>query len=173
MVIIRSAEESDLNSLSKLAELCFIDTFGHLYSKENLLTHLKTTCSQKYFSEALSNDLILVAEDAGKLLGYIKFGEVGLPIEPLPKNSKEIHRLYVHPNFKERGIGTRLMEAALKNPAIKGANNYYLSVYEDNIEAQKFYKSYGFSIVGEYDYYVGSHIDREFIMHSKKPCKKL
>lgn len=33
--------------------------------------------------------------------------------------------------------------------------------------AQYFYDVYGFTIIGEYEYYVGSHIDRKFIMHKE------
>lgn len=167
MITIKNADESDITHLSDLAQWCFIDTFGHLYSKENLCEHLQETCSPDFFSLALLHDQILLAKEEGGLLGYIKFGEVALPIESLPDGSKEIHRLYIHPEYKGKGIGRNLMEHAFANPVLKASKYHYLSVYEDNLPAQKFYQNYGFSIIGEYDYYVGLHIDREFIMYRK------
>ena len=171
MTVIRDANKSDANALSEFAKLCFIDTFAHLYSKENLLKHLQKTCSPAYFSEALLHDKILLAED-NALIGYIKFGEISLPIDSIPCGSKEIHRLYVHPEFKGQGIGRDLMRQAFDHSVLKASKHVYLSVYEDNTHAQKFYQNHGFSIIGEYDYYVGSHIDREFIMHKKIPTRK-
>ncbi len=167
MITIKNADESDITPLSELAQLCFIDTFGHLYSKENLLEHLQETCSPDFFREALLHDQILLAKKENKLFGYIKYGEMGLPVESIFDDAKEIHRLYVHPEFKRKNIGRSLMQYALDDIFLKSAKHLYLSVYEDNIAAQKFYQNYGFSIVGEYDYYVGSHIDREFIMYRK------
>ena len=166
MLIIRNTTNSDTNALSELAKLCFTDTFGHLYSKANLLNHLEKTCSARFFSETLLHDRILLAEKT-TLIGYIKFGEVDLPIESIPKEAKEIHRLYIHPKHKGNGVGRSLMQYALEDPSLKSAEHLYLSVYEDNLPAQQFYQSYGFSVIGEYDYYVGSHIDREFIMHKR------
>jgi len=166
MINIRKAEESDLESLSQLAQLCFIDTFGNLYTKENLFTHLQETCSVEYFRKNILEDQILLAEN-DSLVGYIKFGDVGLPLDNIPEKSKEIQRLYIHPDFKRKHIGSKLMQLAFEDPILQESKHHYLSVYEDNIDAQKFYQNYGFSIVGEYDYYVGSHIDREYIMHRK------
>ena len=166
MIAVRNVNQSDITSLSELAKLCFIDTFGHLYSKDNLFKHLEKTCSPDFFSTALLNDQLLVAEN-DMLVGYIKFGNVGLPIENIPDASKEIHRLYIHPEFQGNNIGHSLIQSALDSPDLRSAKHLYLSVYEDNKKAQKFYQDCGFSIIDEYDYHVGSHIDREFIMYKK------
>ncbi len=167
MITIRYADQPDINALSSLARLCFSDTFGHLYSKKNLSEHLQTTCSSEFFAKSLSEDKILLAEDGNQLVGYIKFGEVNLPLQTIPDSAKEIQRLYIHPQFKGNGIGRNLMQHALNHSTLKTSKHLYLSVYEGNIKAQNFYKKYEFSIIGEYNYYVGSHIDREFIMHKK------
>jgi len=167
MSIIRSADKSDVDALSSLANLCFTDTFGHLYSKDNLSKHLTETCSPEFFCNALINDKIIIIENNYTLIGYIKFGDMDLAIEPIPALSKEIHRLYIHPDFQKKGFGRKLIQEAFNDPILKNAKHYYLSVYENNISAQKFYKGYGFSIIGEYNYYVGTHIDREFIMHKQ------
>jgi len=166
MTIIRNAIISDVKALSQLAKLCFSDTFGHLYTKDDLSSHLQETCSPEFFSKSLTTDIILVAENYdGSLVGYIKFGDLGLPIKNIHEGSKEIHRLYIHPDFKRKNIGSNLMQHAFTNPILETAKHYYLSVYENNIIAQNFYKDFGFTIIGKYDYYVGAHIDIELIMH--------
>jgi len=165
MYIIRKAEISDSSELAKLAKNCFVETFGGLYSKENLEFHLNKTCSEKYFSEAFKVDQTLVAQSKmGNLIGYIKFGELGFEVDDKVANSVEIHRLYVLAKEHKKKIGTSLMNEALDHIYRSGVEALYLSVYEDNIIAQKFYRKYGFEKIGEYDYLVGSHVDREYIM---------
>ncbi len=160
--------KEDAEALSTLARVCFTDTFGHLYSNENLMQHMDKTCSDAFFCEAMGKDrIVLVEEDreAGSLLGYIKYGAVGLPVDALPENAWEIQRLYIHPKHQGKAIGRKLMDVVLAEMADKQVKHIYLSVYVDNVRAQKFYQSYGFVAVGEYDYYVGTHIDREYIMY--------
>ncbi len=167
---VRKVRKEDVEALSTLARACFTDTFGHLYSNENLVQHMDKTCSAAFFDEAMGQDRIVLAEDdteIGVLLGYIKYGAVGLPVDDLPENAWEIQRLYIHPKHQGKAIGRKLMDVALAEMADKQVEHIYLSVYEDNVRAQKFYQSYGFAAVGEYDYYVGTHIDREYIMYKK------
>jgi len=165
MTDIRNADQQELKALSELAKTCFTDSFGHLYSEEDLNSHLQKTCSIEYFEEAMLKDKILLAKNESKIIGYIKFGDVGLPVDNIPKKSVEIHRLYIHPKHKNMGIGKKLIRKAFESDILKSAKHIYLSVYENNFTAQNFYKKYGFSKVGEYDYFVGSHIDREFIFY--------
>ena len=58
------------------------------------------------------------------------------------------------------------MDAALSHPLMNCAENIYLGVWEHNLGAQRFYKSYGFNEVGEYLFEVesGTPADRELIM---------
>jgi len=166
MVAYRKANESDIELLSALAQLCFTDTFGHLYEEKHLLNHLDQTCSPDFFYNALQHNVIILAETKEKvLIGYIKVGEVEVPLESCPAEAKEIHRLYIHPEFKRNNVGSALMHHALGDVIFKTAEHCYLSVYQANRVAQKFYHKFGFNIIGEYDYYVGPHIDREYIMH--------
>ncbi len=167
MVEVKEANISDVRQISEFAKHCFTDTFGHLYSEDNLNSHLEETCSEKYFKNSIIFDKILLAKIDSNIVGYIKFGEVGIPLNKVKEDSKEIHRLYIHPNFKQIGIGTQLMNFALSEETLKNSKNIYLSVYENNEPAKIFYKNYGFEKIGEYNYYVGSHVDLEHIMHKE------
>ena len=56
----------------------------------------------------------------------------------------DVMRVGVMPEFQGKGIGTKLMEAALSQ-----APEVILSVHKDNVGAVKLYRKLGFSIIGE------------------------
>lgn len=151
-------------AIELLARSTFTATFGHLYTPDNLQAHLAKTCSAHFFAGELSgNSSIDVARIGNQLVGYIKYGAVGLPVEHGDRDM-EIHRLYIDEGQQGHGIGKQLMDRALENPAVRSAPNLFLGVWENNHKAQVFYRRYGFRPVGQYLYYVGDHADREIIM---------
>ncbi len=164
-IIYRAASKADIPALATLATETLVEKFGHLYSQENLNSHLQKTCSEDYFTAALKQDSIHLALDGDKCIGYAKWGEMTLPVEkPIPP-SGEIHRLYVDSDYQGQKIGHRFMEIMLDDMADKAA--LYLSVFSKNEDAQRFYQRYGFQKHSEYNYMVGTHADHEFIYWRK------
>jgi len=87
-----------------------------------------------------------VAEVNGRLAGFVvvdtnwrdEYGErVG-----------EIHEIAVHPDFWGKGVGARLLEAALAFIRKQGLKRARLWVGEDNWRARQFYRRYGFRETG-------------------------
>lgn len=153
----------DLPELAALARQTFRETFGHLYSKEDLKSHLATKCSQAYFREAMydPDNHIVVAWDGERAVAYVKWGKLELPQPDAPTGSREIHRLYVDARYQGKKLGRALFEHALQ--ACANAPAVYLGVWEHNEKAQTFYASYGFEHAGEHTYYVGTSADRDLI----------
>ena len=163
-IVIKKADLPDLSVLESLSRQTFIETFGHLYTSENLNSHLDKTCSAAYFRQALaSGRLIDLALMDDVVAGYITYGDVALPVTHEPADA-EIHRLYIDAAFQRQGIGDALMRHALAGKRLRASPNVYLGVWEHNHKAQAFYRRFGFYPVGEYLYYVGTHADREIIM---------
>lgn len=159
---IVAATADDAEAISQVAKRGYADTFGHLYTPENLSYHLDKTCSPEYFRQAMAEgDVILLAKVGGAVAGYVKAGRLGLPVDD--SQAMELHRLYVLEPYQGRAIGKALMEAALARPPLEDAKVIYLGVWENNLKAQAFYARYGFVEAGEYTYWVGSHADRELI----------
>ena len=157
----RPAEAADIPALAKLATDTLVAKFGHLYSEENLNHHLEKSCSERYFSDVLGKDSLLLVWDADRLIAYAKWGENTLPVEQPVTPCLMIDRLYVDEAYQGQKIGHQLMLKMFE--AMQGQAAIYLSVFSDNEGAQRFYQRYGFSKVGEYDYMVGTHADHEFI----------
>lgn len=165
-MMIRSVTTADLPPLEALAQHCFTDTFGHLYSAKNLQHHLDTTCTAAYFAHELAEgNQILVAEENGSLIGYAKFGHVSVPLKTPPHaDDRELQRLYVLATHHGKHIGSKLMDAVLADPAMQKAPALYISAWSENFKAQRFYARYGFTHFDNYTYYVGDHADDEFIL---------
>jgi diamine N-acetyltransferase len=160
--VIAPIQPHQLSALEILARKAFSETFAHLYTPEDLEHHLRTTCSAEFFAASLEKgDTILIAEESGALVGYAKFGGMGLPVQHGP-HDREIHRLYVLRSHQGTGLGHRLMQAMLE--ALCEAPILYLGVWSGNHKALKFYARYGFEHCGNYTYYVGTHADDEYIL---------
>lgn len=82
----------------------------------------------------------------------------------------EVHiaTLAVHPDFRQGGIGTKLVAKALNSAYNLDVRSAYLEVRESNTEAQKLYKKFGFEIVNRrIQYYSDNHEDA-LLMNLKK-----
>jgi ribosomal protein S18 acetylase RimI-like enzyme len=169
-MIIRPITSADLPQLGQLAQQCFTETFGHLYSPQNLQHHLDTFCSATFFKNELAEgNEILVVEENGLLVGYAKYGHIGVPLKAKPHpNDREIHRLYVLTAHHGKQFGRQLIEAMLAKPQMQQAPAIYISAWSENYKALRFYAHYGFSYFDNYTYYVGDHADDEFILQRKQ-----
>ncbi|AWN75043.1 GNAT family N-acetyltransferase [Legionella anisa] len=56
----------------------------------------------------------------------------------------EISAIYLHPDYWRMGLGTQLCMAAISALANQGYKKILLWVFEDNIQARKFYDALGF-----------------------------
>lgn len=151
-------------ALQDIAYVTFSETFAHLYTPENLQHHLDTYFSAHFFErEMAKGSTIYIARTDERIIGYVKFGQVDIPIAHDDADI-EIHRLYVRSLYQGKGVSQKLMSMVLQNDHVQLAPRVFLGVWENNIKAQRFYSKYHFSPVGEYLYYVGTHADREIIM---------
>ena len=60
----------------------------------------------------------------------------------------EILTIGVDPRFARSGLGWRLMQAAMREALVKGAETLFLEVDESNEAAVKLYKRHGFAAIG-------------------------
>ncbi len=62
------------------------------------------------------------------------------------------------------GIGAALMDWAMAEFTLQHADEVQLSVYSENVGAQRFYARYGFVKVADISFRVGEHVDAEFLL---------
>lgn len=105
-----------------------------------------------------------VVEDGdGRLLGYAQVGACKLPHPDVAADHGELYQLYVLREAQGRGLGKRLLDAALDHLAATRPGPVWLGVWSGNDKAQAVYAVRGFEKVGDYRFKVGSWYDEEYI----------
>lgn len=137
---IRSLHKRDYEQLVELTEhpLVIEQTSQHPFLGSERVIAL--------FERRASETVSLVAEDEGRIVGYIT---LFLSQKPREKHMAGL-AIAVHPDIHGKGVGTRLMEEAV-NLADNWLNliRLELTVYTDNDVAVHLYKKLGFEIEGE------------------------
>jgi diamine N-acetyltransferase len=146
---LRTALPEDAEALSDLAMRSYCDAFGHSFRTSDLLAHLSAHLSPRSFARILSEDVVLVAEVDGRMVGYVQFGIAPAPAGGLAvTKALQVRRFFVAADAQHQGIGALLMDAVLGHPQVRDAKSVYLEVWERNQVAQKFCARYGFEVVG-------------------------
>ena len=122
MIKVRQFLPKDFKKISEIAKESFLHPWTDSYLRK--------------VSQEHTND-ILVAETAGKTVGYI-LGYIK------PDKSGSIKILAVDPNYREQGVGGKLIETIVGKLKKEGANEVFLKLRADNSVAYDFYGKLGF-----------------------------
>jgi GNAT superfamily N-acetyltransferase len=163
-ITYRTATPADAALLSGLGRETFSETFGHLYSPENLAAFLTNHNIANWTAElADPRFTIRLAEQDGAPAGFAKLGPPSLPFE-VSGPTAELRQFYILKPWQGAGVAAALMHWVLDEARARGASQLFLSVFIDNHRARRFYARYGFEAVGSYAFMVGSHADEDIIM---------
>lgn len=155
-ILLRPAVLEDVPALTDLAVTTYVAAFGHSFTPEDLAAHLAQNLAPANIARFVAEDVVLVAEAGGRLVGFVQFGTAGSEYAPENSDDQELRRLYVLGEYQNRGAGARLMEAAITHPQMRAAPAVYLDVWEHNHGAQRFYRRYGFEVIGTHRFEVES-----------------
>ncbi len=102
--------------------------------------------------------LTRVAALRGKIIGYICVEHI--------MDEGHILNLAVHPDFRRRSIGTKLLEEVMDELKKNDCRYLYLEVRVSNLGARKFYERSGFRVVNiRRNYYTSPIEDAALMMH--------
>jgi diamine N-acetyltransferase len=167
MIRYRDGSPADAALMSRLGAQTFTETFGYLYTPENLAAFLENHAEANWRRELGDTAYaVRIAEDGEQPAGYAKIGPPSLPFQ-VSGPTAELRQLYVLKPWHGVGIAHSLMDWALAEARARGAKQMFLSVFIDNHRARRFYARYGFEQVGTYDFMVGTHADLDLIMRLK------
>lgn len=162
----RSCGLQDADALDALFKESFCSTFAHLYRPEDLNAFL-AQCTREAWQAELKDEryAFQVAEVDGKPVGFVKLGPPALPVETCGR-AIEIRQFYLLHDWRGAGVAHALMNWAIEEARVRGAQEMFLTVYTDNHRAKRFYEKYGFEEVGPYKFMVGSQADEDIIMRA-------
>jgi ribosomal protein S18 acetylase RimI-like enzyme len=165
-------DSSDAADLVPFGKREFTRTFGPKYSKENLELYLHEWYTVEKFQTWIGNPKyrIWMARklDTNEVLGYILCGPCGLPLELCEGNwnasiSGEVKRLYLGPETFGAGLAQKLMDIAMSWLKEQYEDRIFVGCDSENPRGLRFYTKYGFRQIGEYDFNIGHHVDKEYI----------
>ena len=167
---IRRATAEDAAALAELGTATFIESFGQLYVPRDLQAFLEESHSVEAYAKVLANPHYALwiaerpAEDGTpRAIGYAQAGPCGLPHDDAKPGDGELKRLYLLKSEQNGGVGRALFDQALAWLERDGPRPLWISVWSENLGAQRFYGRYGFEFAGEYAFIVGEQRDREFM----------
>lgn len=163
--IARCKDEGEADILAGLGARTFSETFGHLYAQEDLAAFLDNNHSKDLYRRLIADPdhaVWLARNESGEPVGYMAAGPCNLPVEDMPESAGELVRLYLLEDHRGGGLGGQMMSVILDWLEAR-FEHIYLSVYADNLGAQRLYARYGFEKVCDYFFMVGNHKDPEFI----------
>lgn len=145
-IIIRKAIKEDSYNIAKLIVSGWHTAYKGLIEDEflnNLSADSMTHNWEKNILNQKESSNIYVCEENNNILGVIRFGN---PINSPKEYNSEIHALYVEPNLKRKGIGTKLFEYAKEYFIQNNKTNMIIWCLKGNKPSIKFYKKMGGTI---------------------------
>ena len=156
---------SDGPALAAMARRCFTETFGRRYAKPDLGAFLDAA----YGPAGMLADLEDAQVDfrialAGKeIVAYAKISPLKAPAAGPRPGALELQQIYVLQPWQGKGVAESLMEWALERARQRRAPEIYLTVFDDNHRAKRFYARHGFADAGGCLFQCGSSIEDDRI----------
>ncbi|MBT2640488.1 GNAT family N-acetyltransferase [Bacillus sp. ISL-39] len=147
MIEVKKAEIEHINGIIKVCSEGYKDTYMETHSE----VYIERIIKEFYNYERIHNEVIhtssgwdgwYVATEKNIVTGAIGGGLIS-------KDQSEIFVLYLDPNRRGEGIGTRLLQAITEVQRSKGATNQWVSVAKGNTKGIPFYEARQFQFVQE------------------------
>lgn len=143
--LIRKAEISDCEELSRLKQTLWSQTYRGIYSDEKIDNFDYEKHKNKFIK--IINDpnvQLYVVCDNDKLIGYMDYG---VPYRPYKDYEQEIGLLYLLASYQRKGIGKQLFNIGYNGIKENGYDEFFISCNKYNVKAQEFYKKMGGEII--------------------------
>jgi ribosomal protein S18 acetylase RimI-like enzyme len=144
--VVRPATSADLPRLGRLGAL-LVEEFHAVDRKRFLPTRDRTPADYAAFLVRQLDDpnvVVLVADVHGDVIGYAYGAVEGYDYMALRGPAGVLHDLVVEPDFRGRGVGRLLLEAAVAALEARGARRIVLETAEGNEAALRLFASEGF-----------------------------
>ena len=112
---------------------------SHLLAEENRST------VREHVTHHVVGDRIFVARDGDVLIGFVQFS-TELGTYRMDVDRGVVETLYVVPDRRGQGIGSRLLEEAEAALAEEGTTTVSLEVMAANEDARRFYRAHGYDV---------------------------
>ena len=163
---IKVACTNDTVDLSNLGRTTFTETYASHNNQENFQKYLQDSFSEASTREQLEDpgNFFLIAQLDDKMIGYAKLQENNKPFHDKTINAVELERIYVLKDYQGEGVGKILLDDCLAFAQLRKYPVMWLGVWEENLDAIKFYQRQGFVVFGSQKFKLGDEEQNDFLM---------
>lgn len=165
-LLIRTGNRADAAALADLAARTFGDAFGADTPPDDMRLYLDENFSEAKQAAELEDPsmVTLIGEAGGRMVAYAQ-----LSLDPPPPcvttaRPFKLERFYVDRTHHGSGIAPRLMQRVIEAARVRGRTAIWLTVWEINGRALRFYAKSGFTDVGRVTFMVGNDVQYDRVL---------
>ena len=163
---IRDAAVGDAAALSEFAAAIFHESFGWGNDPADMTAYVSAAYSPERQRREIEDPsmVTLVAESAGKLIGFAQLARGPAPACVSGPAPVELKRFYLATSWHGRGVASALFEVVHARALAMGGRTLWLGVWAPNTRAIAFYRKAGFAEVGTQVFQLGSDAQTDLVM---------
>ncbi|MBM7868646.1 ribosomal protein S18 acetylase RimI-like enzyme [Clostridium pascui] len=146
-LVIKECSLKDIEKIKYISEKTFYETFSNDNTKEDMENYLKENFSYEKLESEIKNNgsKFYVVENNEEAVAYMKLNFDKAQTELGHDNTLEVQRIYVSQECKGKHIGKLLIQKSIEIGKGNNLDYIWLGVWENNINAIKFYEKQGFN----------------------------
>ncbi|AKD05593.1 hypothetical protein PKOR_08225 [Pontibacter korlensis] len=162
----RTGTAGDAELLADLGWCTFKEAFAEYNNPDDMVAFKPTMYSAELQAAELADPdtEFLIVEVDKEAIAYVKLNKGEAPEAVVANKALQISRLYITRAWLGHGLGDQLMQWCLEKARSEGYDIVWLTVWERNERAKRFYNKYGFKEMGELDFILGQDVQRDLYM---------
>ena len=166
---IEQANSSDANLIHVLGAVTFYEAYCAQDEPPDLANYIVAAFNPEQVKRELADadSTFFIAFLDGKAVGYAKLRDNQKVDCVKTLNTIELQRIYILQQIYGRGVGEQLLARCLDEAARKNRDTLWLSVWEENLRAQKFYAKHNFEFVGNISFPYGSQVGTNLVLEKR------
>lgn len=168
-MLVSKVEIDGLDTLRSFAER----TFRIAFEPYNDPVRFEEYCQKAFSTEQFRKEMehpessFWWAWEGDTLAAYLKLNFDKHPQGLSSSQTVQVERLYVEPGLQGRRLGERMLDFAFEKATERGVEWLWLSVWQENPPAVRFYERCGYEIFGTKTFWLGEEAQTDWLMKKK------
>lgn len=143
---IKECGLENIEEIKCICEKTFYETFSNENTEEDMQNYVNENFSYEQLELEIRNDYsrFYIVKNNKEVVAYMKLNFDKAQTEAGYDNSLEVQRIYILEEYKGKHIGKFLIQKAIQIGKSNDLNYIWLGVWENNMNAIKFYEKQGF-----------------------------
>ncbi len=166
---IVKAQASDLETLRSFAERTFRVAFEAYNDPERFEAYCAKSFSMAQFRAEFEHpqSAFWFGWEGETLAAYLKLNFDQHPVELGSEQTVQVERLYVDPAYQGRRLGEQLLDFTYQQAQSIHAKWIWLSVWQENPPALRFYERCGYEIFGTKTFWLGDEAQTDWLVRKE------